>query len=114
MQKNESQTDRIIRGVVGAILLIIGLMSAGWLRIILVIVALALLITAYLGYCYLYKLLGFNSLEKPGAPKPEQKPAEPKPTEQKPPEPPQPPAQPPVQPPVEPPSQPPVDQGPTA
>jgi len=61
MKRNESNQDRGIRAVVGIIALLIGLFAVGgFLRALLIIVGLVLVITAAVGFCPLYRLLGIN------------------------------------------------------
>lgn len=69
MTKNIGNAERIIRAVVGVILLIAAL-TGGWGGLwttIGVIVGLVLLGTAAMGYCPPYQLLGINTCKKPGA-----------------------------------------------
>lgn len=62
MTRNESNQDRGIRAVVGIIALLIGLFAVGgFLRALLIIVGLVLVITAAVGFCPLYRLLGINT-----------------------------------------------------
>lgn len=62
MKRNESNQDRGIRAVVGIIALLIGLFAVGgFLRALLIIVVLVLVITAAVGFCPLYRLLGINT-----------------------------------------------------
>ena len=62
MKRNESNQDRGIRAVVGIIALLIGLFAVGgFLRALLIIVGLFLVITAAVGFCPLYRLLGINT-----------------------------------------------------
>lgn len=62
MKRNESNQDRGIRAVVGIIALLFGLFAAGgFLRALLIIVGLVLVITAAVGFCPLYRLLGINT-----------------------------------------------------
>ena len=69
---NESKFDRVIRVVVGAILLSAGLMYAtGVLRTVLLVLAVIALFTAATGFCALYRIFGFSTLK--GA-KPAEKP----------------------------------------
>lgn len=63
-KKNESVTDRIIRAIVGIILLIIGIVVVkplAVLGIILIIIGAVLIITAITGFCLLYTLLGIST-----------------------------------------------------
>lgn len=62
MKRNESNQDRGIRAVVGIIAVLVGLLAVGgFLRALLVIVGLVLVITAAVGFCPLYRLLGINT-----------------------------------------------------
>lgn len=62
MKRNESNQDRGIRAVVGIIALLSGLFAVGgFLRALLIIVGLVLVITAAVGFCPLYRLLGINT-----------------------------------------------------
>ncbi|WP_454972525.1 YgaP family membrane protein [Corynebacterium propinquum] len=62
MKRNESNQDRGIRAVLGIIALFVGLFAAGgFLRALLIIVGLVLVITAGVGFCPLYRLLGINT-----------------------------------------------------
>jgi len=64
MVKNESNIDRGIRGVVGAILVLWALFGAGSgfvLYVIALILGIVLLATAVLGFCPIYKALGFST-----------------------------------------------------
>ncbi len=67
MKPNIGQTDRIIRFVVGAILLLVGAlapMSSAALQVILVLLGAILLVTAALRFCPLYLPFKFNTLKK--------------------------------------------------
>ncbi len=67
MKPNIGQTDRIIRFVVGAILLILGAVvkfSAAWPSVILVLLGAILLVTAALRFCPIYLPFKFNTLKK--------------------------------------------------
>ena len=65
MKRNLGRTDRIIRGVAGAILAIAGIFYMGtWWGIALLIVGLILIITGILGFCTLYRLFNWSTLKK--------------------------------------------------
>lgn len=64
MEKNVGSIDRIIRIVVGIVLLLWGLGSGGLLGWIAVIIGLIALLTGILGTCWLYKLLKINTNKK--------------------------------------------------
>lgn len=64
LTKNESQMDRAIRLIVGLVLLVVGSFVSGWPQIVLYILAIAALVTAATGFCWLYKLLNFSSLKE--------------------------------------------------
>ena len=59
--KNESNNDRIVRAIVGVILIAIGYSVSGYLSDILYIVGIIALFTAVTGFCLLYKLFGFST-----------------------------------------------------
>jgi predicted tellurium resistance membrane protein TerC len=61
---NEGPADRIIRGVVGVLLLFLAMYLFNIWSIIPVVFAIALIFTSVFGYCGLYKLLGFNTLSE--------------------------------------------------
>ncbi len=67
MKPNMGNTDRIIRFVVGAILVLIGLlvpMSSLALQIILIVLGAILLVTAAIRFCPIYVPFKFNTLKK--------------------------------------------------
>ena len=69
MQKNVGTVDRWIRGVVGVLLFILGGWTwGGWqgsaLGIIALVVGVVLLVTALVGLCPLYRLLGVNTCKE--------------------------------------------------
>ena len=71
MKANESGTDRVIRLVLGIILLILGwaVLHNSVLGVILDIIGIILIITGITGFCLLYSVLGINTKkEKPQTP----------------------------------------------
>jgi membrane-bound ClpP family serine protease len=63
-KKNESAADRIIRAIIGIVLLVIGIYEVGpseVLGVILIIVGAIILITGITGFCALYSLLGIST-----------------------------------------------------
>ncbi len=66
MKVNESNTDRIIRVVVGVVFLYLGFSGfmTGWLAIVVGLVGLLLLVTGALGFCPLYALLKMSTNKK--------------------------------------------------
>ena len=67
LQKNEGPIDRLIRALIGVILIIGAYFwLAGWLQILIFIFALISLVTAATGFCGLYSLLKINTNAKPG------------------------------------------------
>jgi hypothetical protein len=67
MKVNEGTTDRVIRVILGIILLAIGVFEVGSaevLGIVLIVVGLIILITGISGFCALYSLLGIKTCEK--------------------------------------------------
>ena len=66
MKANEGKTDRIIRLVLGVLLIAVGLWPLNGLQaavggIIVAVIGLILLITGITGYCALYSLLGIST-----------------------------------------------------
>lgn len=65
MKLNESNVDRIVRAVVGIVLLYVGFaVLGGTLGIILGVVGAVLLLTGAIGFCPLYFLLKFSTLKQ--------------------------------------------------
>ncbi len=64
MKRNENTLDRVIRLIVGLALLGVSLMTAGALKIVLIIVAAIALFTALTGFCLLYRLLGIKTCKE--------------------------------------------------
>lgn len=63
--KNESNTDRIVRVVIGVFVLSFGLLKlTGAAQIIAIIIGAIALITGLVGFCALYSLFGINTLKK--------------------------------------------------
>ena len=63
MKLNESNLDRIIRAVVGVILLYLGIGGAmgGTLTIVFDVLGVVLLLTGAIGFCPLYAVLKFST-----------------------------------------------------
>lgn len=61
MMKNQSNVERLIRSIVGLVLLILTVFVVGVLQIVLAIVGAILLATGIIGFCPLYKVLGRNT-----------------------------------------------------
>ncbi|MCX5993912.1 MAG: DUF2892 domain-containing protein [Chloroflexi bacterium] len=68
MKKNEGTADRVIRVILGIILIGLALYFmnswALWVVIVVGIVGLIALITGIIGYCGLYKLLKISTIKK--------------------------------------------------
>ncbi|MDD5311487.1 MAG: DUF2892 domain-containing protein [Dehalococcoidia bacterium] len=68
MQKNEGTADRIIRIILGIVLIGLGVyFQSSWgtvAMIVLIVVGLIALITGIIGYCGLYSLLKISTLKK--------------------------------------------------
>jgi len=68
MQKNEGTADRVIRVILGIILIGLGVyFQSSWglvVMIVLIIVGLIALITGITGFCGLYKLLKISTIKK--------------------------------------------------
>jgi hypothetical protein len=67
MKPNEGATDRIVRLILGVVLIIIGwpVLGNSALGIILDIIGLILLITGITGFCVIYKVFGMNTVKAP-------------------------------------------------
>ncbi|MFZ7089817.1 YgaP family membrane protein [Primorskyibacter sp. 2E233] len=59
--KNMGQTDRLIRAIVGVVLVIAFFMIAGSLKWLALIVGIVMLATSAMGSCPPYALLGINT-----------------------------------------------------
>jgi hypothetical protein len=66
MKLNESNIDRIIRAVAGVVLLYLGFGGAlnGGLAIVADVLGVILLLTGAVGFCPLYRLFNFSTLNK--------------------------------------------------
>jgi uncharacterized membrane protein len=71
MKKNEGTVDRILRLVVAAVIVALYLKGviSGVLAIVLGIVALALVVTSFTGFCMLYVPFNISTRKKPAEPK---------------------------------------------
>lgn len=66
MRINESATDRVLRVIVGAVLLaawVFGWWSGTW-AVVLGIVGIVLLATGAIGFCAIYRLFGISTAPK--------------------------------------------------
>ena len=67
-QQNEGTVDRVVRAVLGLILLWAGLGPLGGLKaaggIIVMLIGLILVFTALTGFCLIYRILGISTLKK--------------------------------------------------
>jgi len=66
MEKNMGATDKLIRSIIGIIIAILyyaGIIN-GWLAIVLLAFAIIFLLTSFVSFCPLYKLLGINTNKK--------------------------------------------------
>ncbi len=63
MKANESGVDRIVRGILGVILLLVAFLAvpAGALQIVLAIIGVVVLLTGAIGFCPLYRILGLST-----------------------------------------------------
>lgn len=61
MSTNESNVDRIVRGLIAVVALIAGIAAGGGLGIVLYVVAAIMAVTAAVGFCPIYKLVGMNT-----------------------------------------------------
>lgn len=67
MKSNQGSTDRIIRVIVGILLIIIGwpVFGNNALGIILDIIGAILLVTGITGFCGIYRVLGISTIKTP-------------------------------------------------
>jgi len=70
MKKNEGTLDRILRLVVAAMIVALYLKGviSGVLAIVLGIVAVALVVTSFTGFCMLYVPFKISTMKKPAEP----------------------------------------------
>ena len=63
MKKNESNVDRIIRAILGIVLLVVGIWGGlqGALPVVLIVLGAVLLFTAVTGFCLIYKMFNFST-----------------------------------------------------
>ncbi len=66
---NESPVDRLIRAILGIVLLVVsisylGAFKGNALGIVIFVISLVLLFTAATGFCLLYKVFGISTLKK--------------------------------------------------
>lgn len=66
MIKNESNIDRLIRVIVGIVLLVLVAFTSGAVQVILAVLGAILLATGIIGFCPLYKLFKIDTSEKKG------------------------------------------------
>ncbi|MEB3322552.1 MAG: DUF2892 domain-containing protein [Synechococcaceae cyanobacterium] len=66
MGRNESGADRLIRLLLGVGLAVAGLASSGGAAIALFVLAAVLLLTAAVGFCPLYRVLGISTCRLSG------------------------------------------------
>lgn len=64
MKTNENAIDRIIRVIIGIVLLAAGLMLTGPVKWVVLALAAISLVTAATGFCLLYKLFGLSTGKK--------------------------------------------------
>jgi uncharacterized membrane protein len=71
MTKNMHSIDRTVRIVIAALLLLAWAFGwiSGWLAAVLVVVALVFVVTSFVGFCPLYRVLGVNMAERQMQPK---------------------------------------------
>ena len=67
MKRNEGSTDRIIRVILGIVLIIIGwpVLGNSVFGVILDVIGIILMITALTGFCGIYRLLGISTVKTP-------------------------------------------------
>ena len=63
--QNEGQSDRMLRIVSGAILVLAGFVFlSGLLQTVAIILGIVFMVTGVTGFCLIYKLLGISTLKK--------------------------------------------------
>jgi hypothetical protein len=67
MKPNEGTTDRIIRLILGIVLILIGwpVLGNNTLGIVFDVIGVILLITGITGFCAIYRVLGINTIKIP-------------------------------------------------
>ena len=81
MKKNVGGIDRVLRLIIGVVLVIVGpLLFCGVWSWVLTIIGVVLLLTAAIGYCPPYAIFGISTCKVKTEPEPEPK-AEPEPAE---------------------------------
>lgn len=61
MKRNEGNVDRVIRLVAGIAAIALAIVAGGVLGVVLAVVGAILLVTAAVGFCPLYRVLGVNT-----------------------------------------------------
>lgn len=62
LQKNEHNTDRLVRALIGVVLTAVGLLvTTGIASIVLYVLAAIMFVTALLGFCPIYKIFGLST-----------------------------------------------------
>jgi len=76
MKRNEGTVDRIVRIVIGAVLLAVGIWGGvtGALMWVLVVLGIIGLVTGIIGWCCLYAVCGWSTYKAAAPPPAEQKP----------------------------------------
>lgn len=63
MTKNIGKTDKIARTILGIALVLAGLYMGGW-GLLVSLVGLGLVVTAFIGFCGLYKIFGISTCKE--------------------------------------------------
>ncbi len=64
IEKNVGQSERMIRGAIGILGVVLFFVLTGWLQWLALVVGLVLLTTAAVGWCPPYSLLGINTARR--------------------------------------------------
>lgn len=65
MIQNEGETDRLVRAILGALLLLVGFsVGLGVWQLILYVLGGLMLLTSLTGFCLIYKLFDFTTNKK--------------------------------------------------
>jgi hypothetical protein len=68
MQHNVGTVDKVIRVIVGLLAIAGGILLQGVWLYVLVIFGVAMFVTAFIGFCGLYTLMGWNTQQAKSAP----------------------------------------------
>jgi|Deesub1362B_J571_1020462.scaffolds.fasta_scaffold00007_136 hypothetical protein len=61
MEKNEGTVDRVVRTLVGLVLLSLGVLNMVPYKTVVLLIGLIAIVTGLTGFCAIYKLVGINT-----------------------------------------------------